>query len=284
MNRKIHQTADVSRGAELGEGVEIGPYSVIGPRVRIGDGTRVGPHVVIDGVTRIGSGNVIVGQANLGGPPQDLSYTGEATELEIGDRNTIREFVTINRGTVKGGGITRVGSDCLFMACSHVAHDCEIQDRVIMANCALLAGHILVGQGASVSGGSAGHHFITIGRLAYVGGMSRMAQDVPPFVLLEGHPGRVRGINVVGLRRSGIDEQGIDALQEAYRTIWRSEIPRQTSLQLLRERQGVHPLVLELVAALEHSSTNPKGRYRENLRSDFARAGGERLRRSVGAG
>ncbi len=280
MARKIHKTADIAAGAELGEDVEIGPYSVIGPRVQIGDRTRVGPHVVIDGWTRIGNDNVIVGQANLGGPPQDLSYAGEDTELEIGERNTIREFVTINRGTQKGGGITRVGSDCLFMACCHVAHDCEIADRVILANCALLAGHISIGPGASISGGSAGHHFISIGRLAYVGGMSRMAQDVPPFMLLEGHPGRVRGVNVVGLRRAGIDEAGVDALQDAYRLIWRSEVPRQNTLQALRNDAGTHALVLELVAALELSSSHPKGRYRESLKARFAQAGNERLRRT----
>lgn len=133
MATKIHPTAVVASGAEIGDDVEIGPYSVVGPRVTIGARTVIGPQVVIDGVTRIGCDNRIVGQANLGGPPQDLSYKGEPTELSIGDRNTIREFVTINRGTVKGGGVTTVGSDCLLMACCHVAHDCELADRIIRA-------------------------------------------------------------------------------------------------------------------------------------------------------
>ena len=142
MATKIHETAVIAPGAELGIDVEIGPYTSVGPRVRIGDRTKVGAQVVIDGVTRIGEDNLIVGQAALGGPPQDLSYQSEPTMLTMGDRNTIREFVTINCGTIKGGGVTQVGSDCLFMACCHVAHDCEIEDRVLMGNNVLLAGHV----------------------------------------------------------------------------------------------------------------------------------------------
>ena len=144
MSTKIHPTAAIAAGAELGVDVQVGPYTVVGPDVRIGDRTRIGPQVVIDGVTTIGDENVIVGQASLGGPPQDLSYRDEATRLVIGDRNTVREFVTVNRGTIKGGGYTRVGSGNLFMACSHVAHDCEIEDNVILGNGVLLAGHTKV--------------------------------------------------------------------------------------------------------------------------------------------
>jgi UDP-N-acetylglucosamine acyltransferase len=277
MATQIHPTAVVSPRAESGNGVEIGPSSVVGAAVKIGDRTRIGPHVVIDGETRIGCDNVIVGQANLGGPPQDLSYRGEPTQLEIGDRNTIREFVTVNRGTIKGGGITRVASDCLLMACCHVAHDCQLEDRVILANCALLAGHVYVGKGASISGGSVGHHFITIGRFAYVGGMSRMAQDVPPFVMFEGHPGRVRGVNVVGLRRAGFSEAEIEGVVGAYRLIYRSGAPRLRTLEELKRDPGSSPLVLELVEALEQTNLGLKGRYRESLRADFARAGAERI-------
>src|SRR5262245_41792477 len=151
MSAKIHPTAVVDRRAELGQDVEVGPYTVLGPGVTVGDRTRIGPQVVIDGVTEIGEDNRIVGQASLGGPPQDLSYKGEATRLVIGSRNTIREFVTINRGTVKGGGITRVGNGCLLMACCHVAHDCELRDRIIMGNNVLLAGHVLVEEQSNVS-------------------------------------------------------------------------------------------------------------------------------------
>ncbi|MCZ6599192.1 MAG: acyl-ACP--UDP-N-acetylglucosamine O-acyltransferase, partial [Planctomycetota bacterium] len=179
MKNEIHPTAVVAEGAELCNEVSVGPYSVIGPRVKIGERTRIGPQVVIDGVTTIGYDNLIVGQASLGAAPQDLTYKDEPTCLEIGDRNTIREFVTINRGTVKGGGITQIGSDVMLMACSHVAHDCELGDRVLLANNVLLAGHVQVGDDAIVNGGAAAHQFVTIGRGAYVGGLTRMVHDVP---------------------------------------------------------------------------------------------------------
>ena len=152
MASDIHPKADVDAKAQLGEDVRIGPYAVIGPDVVIGDRTRIGPHVVIEGVTTVGKENILFGQANIGGDPQDLSYENEPTHLEIGDGNTVREFVTINRGTVKGGGVTRIGSGCLFMACSHVAHDCSIEDGVMLANNALLAGHVAVGRGAIING------------------------------------------------------------------------------------------------------------------------------------
>src|SRR5688572_30094275 len=192
MTTKIHPTAVIADGAELGRDVAIGPYAVIGPDVRIGDGTVVGPQVVIDGVTTIGRENRFLGQANIGGAPQDLSYEDEPTQLVIGDRNTVREFVTINRGTIKGGGVTRVGSDCLFMACSHVAHDCQIGDGVQLGNNVLLAGHIAVGRNAIVSGAAAVHQVVTIGRSGYVSGLTRVLQDVAPFLILGGQPAGVR--------------------------------------------------------------------------------------------
>jgi len=279
MTTRIHPTAVVGQGAELGADVEVGPYTVVGPCVRVGDRTRVGPQVVLDGVTSIGCDNVIVGQASLGGPPQDLSYRGEPTELMIGDRNTIREFVTVNRGTIKGGGITRIGSDCLLMACSHVAHDCQIADRVILANGALLAGHVHVGLGASISGACVAHHFISIGRYAYCGGMSRIAQDVPPFMLIEGHPARVRRVNDVGLERAGFSSEEIDSLHRAFRRIWRSKTtePRRRILADLKGDPQSTPSVLELVDALEKTELGLKGRYLESKRAEFARLGQARI-------
>lgn len=273
MGSKIHPTAVIDPGAELGEDVEVGPYSVVGAEVRVGDRTRIGSQVVIDGRTTIGEDNLIVGQANLGAPPQDISYRGEATELVIGDRNKIREFVTINRGTTKGGGYTRIGSDNLLMACCHVAHDCEIEDHVILANTVLLAGHVKVCSGAAVSGLSAAHHFVTIGRNAYVGGMSRMSQDVPPFMLLEGHPARVRRVNVIGLRRAGFEETEIEGLQYAFREIYRSGNPRRATLESLKADGDLPGVVLELVQSLEQTNLGLKGRYRESLRSDMKRDG-----------
>lgn len=277
MATNVHPTAIIAPGAELGEGVEIGAYSIVGAAVRVGDGTRIGPQVILDGVTTIGRDNLIVGQANLGGQPQDLSYKGEPTQLSIGDRNTIREFVTINRGTVKGGGITRIGSDCLLMACSHVAHDCDLRDGIILANNVLLAGHVLVGERANISGGSAAHHFVTIGAFAYVGGMTRMVQDVPPFMILEGHPSRVRGVNKIGLARGGQAEDEIERLETAFRRVWRSGLPRKQTLSEVKAEFAGSPLVQRLVEALENTELGAKGRHRESMRALFMRAGQERI-------
>src|SRR5262245_25550068 len=252
MTTKIHPTAVIADGAELGRDVVIGPYAVIGASVRIGDGTVVGPQVVIDGVTTIGRENRFLGQANIGGAPQDLSYEDEPTRLVIGDRNTVREFVTINRGTIKGGGVTRVGSDCLFMACSHVAHDCEIADGVQLGNNVLLAGHVAVGKNAIVNGAAAAHQFVTIGRNAYVAGLTRVVQDVPPFMVYEGEPARVRKVNVIGLERSGLPADEIQELRVAFRRLFRAEESRSRVLaRLEHEFQG--GLVRELVQSLRNT-------------------------------
>lgn len=273
MATQIHSTAMISEGAELGLDVEIGPYTVLGPHVRVGDRTRIGPQVVLDGHTRIGSDNFVVGQASLGGPPQDKSYRGEPTRLEIGDNNMIREFVTINRGTIKGGGYTRVGSGCLLMACSHIAHDCEIGDDVILANNVMLAGHVLVGKGANLSGGAAAHHFLTIGEYAYVGGMTRLVQDAPPYMIIEGHPSRVRGVNVVGMTRAGFAEDDVEALRVAFRRIYRSARPRKQVLEdFVTEAEGSSPLA-NLLRSLRNTELGTKGRHRESLRAEFARVG-----------
>ncbi len=277
MSAKIHPTAVVDRRAELGQDVEVGPYAVIGPGVVVGDRTRLGPQVVIDGVTEIGEDNRIVGQASLGGPPQDLSYKGEATRLVIGSRNTIREFVTINRGTVKGGGITRVGNDCLLMACCHVAHDCELRDRIIMGNNVLLAGHVLVEEQANVSGGAAAHHFVTIGANVYIGGMTRVIQDAPPYMIVEGHPSRVRGVNVIGLQRAGWAEAEIEALRQAFKLVWRSGDLRKQTLEVLKAQHPDSRLVGHLVRSLENTEKGAKGRYRESLRAEFLKQGQERV-------
>jgi UDP-N-acetylglucosamine acyltransferase len=277
---QIHPTAVIAKGAELGQDVTIGPYSVIGGRVRIGEGTLIGPQVVIDGVTTIGRENRFLGQANIGGAPQDLSYEGEPTQLSIGDRNTVREFVTINRGTLKGGGVTRVGNDCLFMACSHVAHDCEIGDGVQLGNNVLLAGHVAVGKNAIVNGAAAAHQFVTIGRNAYVGGLTRVIQDVPPFMILEGHPARVRKVNVIGLERAGIPPEEIHELRQAFRRLFRSDETRSRGLAQV-EAEAKSALVRELVQAMRETELGQKGRYRETLREQFRRKGEELLQRAA---
>ncbi len=278
MASQIHPTAVVDPTAELGEDVIIGPYVVINAHVRIGDRTKIGPQVVAGAFTTIGEDNSIHGQASLGGDPQDFSYRGEETRLEIGDRNTVREFVTINRGTVKGGGVTRVGSDCLLMACSHIAHDCEIGDGVILANNVLLAGHVKVGRRANISGSAAAHHFVTIGEFAYVGGLTRLVQDVPPYVIIEGHPSRVRDLNKIGLSRGGVSDEEIEVLRDVFRRVFRGDGPRsQVVAELKQSPEFNSPHVAHLVESLENADRGHKGRYREILREEFARAGAELL-------
>ncbi len=280
MATEIHPKAVVDKSAELGADVSIGPYALIGPRVRVGDRTRIGPHVVVDGVTSIGSDNVFFGQANIGGAPQDLSYEGEPTQLEIGDRNRVREFVTINRGTVKGGGVTRIGSDCLLMACSHVAHDCDVKDRVMLANNVLLAGHVECGVGAIINGAAAAHQFVTVGAFAYVGGLTRVIQDVPPYLVLEGHPARIRKVNIIGLERAGHERESIQAVRAAYRRIYRSGEPRHRVLRQLQE-ESLDGLVRDLVESLLRTEVGAKGRFRETLRQEFQSEGEERVLRNA---
>tara|TARA_R110002126_G_scaffold105905_4_gene240547 strand:- start:7682 stop:8524 length:843 start_codon:yes stop_codon:yes gene_type:complete len=277
MSTRIHPTAVIAEGAELGVDVEIGPHVVVGPLVRIGDRTVVGPQVVIDGHTRIGEDNKIVGQASLGGPPQDLSYKGEATQLTVGDRNTIREFVTINRGTIKGGGLTAIGSDNLLMACCHVAHDCVLEDGVILGNGVLLAGHSLVEHHANLSGMAGAVAFCTIGAYAYIGAKTRMSRDVPPYMIVEGHDGRVRGVNVIGLQRSGVSEEDLEALRVSFRRIWRSDRPRKVVVDEMLQEGGHNAHVQNLLDSLERTEQGLKGRYRESLRQEFVEQGQRRI-------
>ena len=277
MSTSIHPTAVISPTAQLGQDVKVGPYSVVGEKVRVGDRTEIGAQVVIDGVTIIGEDNRIVGQTSLGGAPQDFSYRGESTQLIIGDGNTIREFVTINRGTIKGGGQTRVGSNNLLMACSHVAHDCEIEDHVILGNGVLLAGHVLVEHHANLSGMAGAVAFVTVGAYSYVGAMTRMSRDVPPYMIVEGHDSRVRGVNVVGLERAGIGGEESDALRAAFRRIFRSGQPRRSVLEEMRAESSVAEHVCHLVNSMSRTEIGYKGRYRESLREEFARLGVERI-------
>jgi UDP-N-acetylglucosamine acyltransferase len=218
----IHATAIVDAGAELDEGVEVGPYVVIGPEVRIGRGTRVGPHVVVRGPTEIGVDNRIFQFASVGEDPQDKKYGGEPTRLKIGDRNQIREFVTLHRGTAQDAGVTRVGNDNLFMAYTHVAHDCQIGDQVVMANAASLAGHVRVEDWAILGGFTIVHQFCRVGAHAFAAMGSVISRDVPPFVLISGHPAAPRGINSEGLRRRGFGSDRIAQIKTAYRALYKT--------------------------------------------------------------
>lgn len=218
----IHPQAIVDPDARLGKGVHVGPFSIIGPGVEVGDNTWIGPHVVINGPTHIGPDNKIFQFASIGEAPQDLKYKGEPTRLEIGSRNVIRECVTMSRGTTGGGGVTRVGSDSLFMAYVHIAHDCQVGDRVVFANNATLAGHVEVGS-ASVLGGFVGiHQFCRIGEGVMMGVGAVALKDIPPFLMVYGNPAEPYGLNLRGLKRRGLGSESIHALKETYKTVFRS--------------------------------------------------------------
>lgn len=219
---QIHPSAVVEAGAMLGANVTVGPFSYIGADVEIGEGTEIMSHVVVKGPTKIGRENRIFQFASIGEECQDLKYAGEATRLEIGDRNTIRESVTMHRGTTQDNGITRVGNDNLFMINAHVAHDCIVGDRCIFANNATLAGHVHVGNHAIVGGMSAIHQFCTIGDHCMLGGGSIVVQDVPPYVMAQGNHCAPFGINVEGLKRRGFEKDEIKAIRAVYKALYRS--------------------------------------------------------------
>jgi UDP-N-acetylglucosamine acyltransferase len=217
----IHPSAIVDPGAKLGRNVSVGAYSIIGPHVVIGDDCWIGPQVVINGPTRIGKENRIYQFTSIGEAPQDLKYAGEATELEIGDRNTIREFATINRGTVNGGGITRVGNDNFLMAYIHIAHDCTIGNSSIFANNASLAGHVDIGNQVILSGFTLVHQFCSVGDHAFTGMGSAISKDVPPYLMVTGNPAHPHGINSKGLMRRGFSPEAIRAIKHAYKILFR---------------------------------------------------------------
>ena len=221
---QIHPTALVDPAAELDPSVTVGPYSVIGPHVRLGAGTSVGPHVVIEGRTTIGQGNRIFQFASIGAISQDMSYGGEPTELVIGDRNTIREFCTINLGTMKEDGVTRVGSDNWIMAYVHIAHDVRLGNHTVLANAATLAGHVHVGDWAVIGGLSGVHQFVHIGAHAMIGFQGHVAQDVPPFMTVDGNPLAVRAVNVTGLRRRDFSAERVSVIRQMHKLLYRDSL------------------------------------------------------------
>ncbi len=217
----IHASAVIDPSARLGTNVSVGAFTVIGPDVEIGDGTRIGAHCSILGPTRIGRDNHIHGHAAIGGDPQDKKYQGERVELVIGDRNVIREFVTLNRGTGNGGGVTRIGDDNWLLAYTHVAHDCHIGNNCVFSNNTTLAGHVNVGDWVIMSGFSGAHQFCRIGAHAFIGMGALISGDVPPFVMVaQSEQGRPRGINSEGLKRRGFDSERISAIKRAYRALY----------------------------------------------------------------
>ena len=218
----IHPTALVHTGARLGAGVSIGAYSIVGEHVEIGDGTTIGPHVVVDGHTRIGSDNRIFQFCSIGAEPQDKKYGGEPTRLEIGSRNTIREFCTFNCGTAQDAGVTRLGDDNWIMAYVHLAHDCQVGDRTIFANNAQLAGHVRVEDWAILGGFTVVHQFVRIGAHSITAMGSILFQDLPPFVMAAGNPAEPRGINAEGLKRRGFSTDAVAAVKRAFKTLYKN--------------------------------------------------------------
>ncbi|TWT48633.1 acyl-ACP--UDP-N-acetylglucosamine O-acyltransferase [Botrimarina hoheduenensis] len=263
MPTKIAANAWIDPRAQIDEGVEIGPLCVIGAGARIAAGTRLINSVTIMGRVDIGRDNVIYPGSVIGGEPQDISYSGAETLVEIGDGNLIREGVTINRASEKEDGITRVGNHNFLMASAHVAHDCKLGDHIIIANGTLLGGHVHVADRASISGGVAVHHYTTIGSFSFIGGLSRVLHDVPPYMLCEGSPARPRCINIVALKRNNFTSEDINCLAEAHRLIYRSKVGVQAAQDVLSSSGKISPAVANLFDFIEGQTEGRHGRGRD---------------------
>ncbi len=251
----IHPTAVIDKRVQIDENVEIGPYTVIRENVVIGKGTVIGPHVVIDPNVTIGSGCRIFQFASVGGVPQDLKFKGEETFVKIGNNTVVREFVTINRGTELGGGITQVGDNTLLMAYVHVAHDCKIGNMAILANCATLAGHITLGDYVSIGGLTAIHQFVQVGDHAYVGGASAVVKDIPPYVIAAGDRSTIQlhGLNKVGLKRRGFTDEQINFIKKAYRILFRIGLTVNEAVERVKAEVEQTPEVVNLVEFVKRS-------------------------------
>jgi len=250
----IHPSAIVAPGAAIGQGVRIGPWCTVGPEVVIGDGAELVSHVVIDGRTRLGEGVKLWPFATVGLAPQDLKYKGEPTQTEVGARTQVREHVTIHRGTVTGTGITRVGPDCLLMAVVHVAHDCDIGAGVIVANNVVMGGHVSIGDGAVIGGAAALHQFVRIGRGAMIGGVSGVEADVIPFGAVIGNRARLTGLNVIGLKRRGVEKARVHILRAAFRKLFLGDRVFADRVANVRTEYGAEPLVDEMLAFVQAPS------------------------------
>jgi UDP-N-acetylglucosamine acyltransferase len=267
MSLRIAPTAIVDPSAELADGVEIGHYCVIGPKVSIGRGTRLENNVTIAGRTTLGRFNRIFPYAVIGQEPQDISYRGSDTQVIIGDFNVIRESVTVNCGTEKEDGITSIGDRCYLMAGCHVAHDCKLGHRIIMANGTLLGGHVHIHDDATLSGSIGVHHFTTIGSYSFVGGLSKVLQDVPPYMLVEGIPSQPRCINRVALKRHEFSPIETQALSEAHRLLYRAKVGLDHAREMLRENDLLLPAVNHLLSFVQNQHEGRNGRGRERRRA-----------------
>ncbi len=267
MAPEIAETAIVDPRARIADNVQIGHFCVIGPEATIGVGTRLENHVSLRGRVTLGRNNHVFPGAVIGGEPQDMTYDSEDTQVVLGDDNVVRESVTISRGTTKDDGITTIGNHCYLMACSHVAHDCRLGDRVVIANGTLLAGHVHIHDDATLSGAIAIHHFTTIGSYSFISGMARVTNDVPPYMLVEGSPARPRCVNSVALRRNNFPPEVIKSLSEAHRLIYRSKIGLDNAREILRNKDCLVPAVNHLLSFIQHQQEGRHGRGREIRRA-----------------
>ncbi len=250
----IHPMAIIDTKADISEGVEIGPFSIVEKGVFLGEGTKIGPHVIIREGTHIGKGCQIFQFSSIGEAPQFSGYKGEKTFLHIGDQNIIREFVTLHRGTIKGGGKTVIGNENFLMAYSHVAHDCQIGNGVVMANGATLAGHILIEDYAIIGGLVAIHQFCRVGTHALIGGVSGILMDIPPYTKAQGDPAKLYGLNTVGLKRANFSEETLKALKKAYRIIFRSSLTLEKAIKRMGEDEiSKTPEVQHLLHFIQYS-------------------------------
>ena len=250
----IHPSAIIDTKAEIAPDVSVGPFSVIGPGVKIGSGTFIGPHVVIKGPAVIGKDNHIYQFCSIGEDPQDKKYAAEITRLEIGDRNVIREYTSMHRGTVQDKSLTKIGHDNLFMAYTHVAHDCVIGDNVIMANGASLAGHVHLNSHAILGGFTLVHQFTQVGQFSFAAMGSAITQDIPPFVMVGGKPTRPHGINSVGMERKGISPEDIRLIRNAYKIIYKMNLRLEDAIERIEEMAGESQHVSDLVSFLRNVS------------------------------
>jgi len=263
----VAENVSIDPRAEIEADVEIGPFCVIGPHVRIGRGTKLENNVTLMGRVTLGQHNHLFPGVVVGGHPQDLSYRGSDTQVVIGDHNIIREGVTINRATEKEDGVTSLGNHNFLMACSHVAHDCRLGSHIILANGVLLGGHVHVHDHASISGAAVVHHYGTVGCYSFTAGLSRVLHDVPPFMLCEGQPARPRCINVVSLKRNAFSTEAIHSIAEAHRLIYRAKVGLDHAREILRGNDQLPPQVNELLSFVQGQQEGKHGRARERRRA-----------------
>jgi UDP-N-acetylglucosamine acyltransferase len=251
---RIDPHAVVSPRAELASDVEVGAFAVIGPDVTLGPGCIIAPHAIVNGPTTMGAGNRVFQFASIGDAPQDKKYKGEPTRLEVGDRNTFREYVTVNRGTVTGHGVTRLGSDNLLLAYSHVGHDCILGSNIVLSNVVMLGGHAELGDWVIMSGYSGAHQFAKIGAHAFIGNNTAVTRDVPPYVLATGQPAEPRAVNSEGLKRRGFSEEQIRAIRNAYRVLYRSELKLEEAVVKLTEMAATEDVLKPFVEFIGKST------------------------------